>query len=71
MLQICYDMLHRDENVLGDGIFQDVYTQFYNDVFQLYSSGIHENVPLSFSGRDSEMFGRIITHAFVLLTYFQ
>ena len=60
----------RDENALGDGVSRDVYTQFYKDVFRLYSSGIHENVPVSFSKRDSEVFGRIITHAFIQYNIF-
>ena len=52
----------RDENALGDGVSRDVYAQFYKDIFRLYSSGIRENVPLSFSERDSEVFN---------ITYFQ
>ena len=55
----------RDENALGDGVSRDVYTQFYKYVFRLYSSGIHENIPLSFSERDRAVFGRIITHSFI------
>ena len=47
-----------------------MYTQSYKDVFRLYSSGIHENVSLSFSERGSEVFGRIITHAFILFNIF-
>ena len=28
----------RDENALEDGVSRDMYTQFYKDVFRLYSS---------------------------------
>ena len=60
----------RDDNTLGDGVSRYVYTQFYKDVFRLHSSGIHENVPLSFSERDGEVFGRIIAHAFIQFNIF-
>ena len=79
ILQMCEDeaitgryftVKFRDENAVRGGVCRDVYTQFYKDVFGLYSSGIHENVPLSFSERDSEVFGRIVTHAFIQFNIF-
>ena len=55
----------RYENALGDGVSRDVYTRFYKNVLPLYSLAIHKNVPSSFSEKDSEVCGRIITHCFI------
>ena len=60
----------RNKNALGVGVSPDVYTQFYKDVFPLYSLDILENILLSFSEKDSEVFGRIITHCFIQYNVF-
>ena len=60
----------RNKNALRVGVSRDVYTQFYKDVFPLYSLDILENILLSFSEKDSEVFGRIITHCFIQYNVF-
>ena len=60
----------RDENAVRDGVSRDVYTQFYKYLFRLYSSGIHQNIPLPFSERETAVFGRIITHSFIQYNIF-
>ena len=60
----------RGEDATGHGVTRDVYSQFYKEIFRFHSSGIHANVPSSLSETESERFGKILTHAYILYNIF-
>ena len=47
-----------------------MYSQFYKKIFCFHSSGIHENVPSSLSETESELFGKILRHAYIQYNIF-
>ena len=60
----------RGEDATGHGVSRDVYSQFYKEIFRFHSSGIHANVPSSLSETESELFGKILTHAYIQYNIF-
>ena len=60
----------RGEDATGRGVTRDVYSQFYKEIFRFHSSGIHANVPSSWSETESELFGKILTHTYIQCNIF-
>ena len=57
--------MHQPRNVT-----RDVYTQFFKEVFNMYSSGNHANVPTGLSAEECEKFRRIECHSFIQFNIF-
>ena len=58
------------EDATDHGVTRDVYSQFCKDISRFGSSGIHANVPSSLSETESELFGKILTHAYIQYNIF-
>ena len=63
-------LVFKGENASGDGVTRDVYTQIFKEIFKMYSSGIHANVPTGLSAEECEKFGRILCHSFIQFNIF-
>ena len=64
------NLVFKGENASGDAVTRDVYTQFFKEIFSMYSSGIHANVPTGLSADECEKLRRIVCHSFIQLNIF-
>ena len=70
IIKYIINLVFKGENASGDVVTRDVYTQFFKEIFSMYSSGIHANVPTGLSAEECEKFGRIVSHSFIQLNIF-
>ena len=52
IIKYIVNLVFKGENVSGDGVRRDVYTQFFKETFSMYSSGIHANAPTGLSAEE-------------------
>lgn len=52
IIKYIINLVFKGENASGDGVTRDVYTQFFKEIFSMYSSGIHANAPTGLSAEE-------------------
>lgn len=52
IIKYIINLVFKGENASGDGVTREVYTQFFKEIFSMYSSGIHANAPTGLSAEE-------------------
>lgn len=52
IIKYIINLVFKGENASGDVVTRDVYTQFFKEIFSMYSSGIHANAPTGLSAEE-------------------